>query len=265
MSRIADGGLGAWATIIRNESDEATTDICDGYEYCAFGAVKLDATTEEHFYCKWDGDDYDTITLVGTSFHDKLFFHHTQNSEFDLQEHSGVGNVDGEILGLSADDDVHGSRHVSGDYQDWLYGGPGGDTIWGHEDADRLFSGAGDDTIWAGPGNDVINLEGGNNEVSGEDGDDTVQGGPGRDFVHGGDGADVLYGHEGDDAICGGEGVDTLDGGAHTDVLYAGVSSESQDGGPGTDECQGWPSGPVNCEGDLSATPPDDCPPEHET
>jgi Ca2+-binding RTX toxin-like protein len=263
MNRIDDGGLGAWATIIRNESNVDQTDICNGFDYCGFGAVTTGATTEETFFCAWDGDDYETITLVGTSQNDLLFFHFTGNGEYDLEEHSGVSTVDGEILGLAGDDEVHGSRHVSAAYKDWLYGGDGADTIWGHEGNDRIYSGEGIDVVWGGPGNDIIYLAGDSNTVSAEDGNDVVHGGPGTDYVHGGDGDDVLYGHEGNDVLCGGDGNDTLEGGSQNDKLWSGSTTESEDGGPGTDACTDGGGG-TSCENPLY-TPPTECPPEHES
>ncbi len=263
MNRIASGGQGAIATIIKNRTNDGMTDICGGFDYCAFGAVKTGASTETTFYCQWDGDEFATITLVGTDERDRLYFHHTQNGEFDLEGHSGVSLVDGEILGQGGNDDVHGSRTTASGYKDWLYGNDGDDIVWGHDGHDRIYSGAGDDRIWAGPGNDHVSLEGGNNHASGEDGEDTVVGGPGRDFIHGGRQDDLLYGHGGDDAICGGDDADLLDGGPQADKLYGGAGGDTEDGGPGTDNCQdhSWPA--VNCEG-VQATEPPECPSEYE-
>ena len=44
--RLASGGIGAIMYMIKNESDTAATDICDGYDYCSFGAIKTTGTTE---------------------------------------------------------------------------------------------------------------------------------------------------------------------------------------------------------------------------
>ena len=49
--------LGAIAYLIRNESDLDGTDICDGYEYCLFGALKTNVGTS--------GDQTDDVDGAG--------------------------------------------------------------------------------------------------------------------------------------------------------------------------------------------------------
>lgn len=263
--RLASGGQGAIMTMIKNWSDEEETDLCDGYDYCAFGAIKTGGGPgdEETFYCAWDGDDIDEMSLTGTGYEDRLYFHHSDNGEFDMEEHAGVADVTGHILGLGGDDFVHGSRHDSVDYFDVLRGSDGDDVIWGHDGADLIYAGGGDDIIWAGPGPDTVHLDAGNNHCSTEDGNDTVYGGTGIDNVHLGAGIDYADGAGSGDFLCGGSENDLIEGGANDDELWGGDgSSDSAVGGPGTNSCKAETE--TDCSGTPLLTQPDECPDEHE-
>src|SRR3546814_6939165 len=97
-----------------------------------------------------------------------------------------------------------------------IYGGAGGDEIWGQGLADLLYGDAGVDIIHGGGGNDVIygdsdfgtGTEG--DFLFGDAGHDIIYGGGGADSIVGGTGDDKLFGGAGDDTILGGEGSDTL-------------------------------------------------------
>jgi Ca2+-binding RTX toxin-like protein len=261
--------LGAKAYLVRNESDLYGTDICDGYEYCLFGALKTNdgTSTEETFYCKFDGDDIETILLRGTDEQDELFFHHAQNDrEFDLEGHSGASLVTGVSLGQAQGDQIHGSRSNDGGYKDLLRGDEDDDLIDSHAGNDEVHDGLGDDVIMTGPGNDMVYLTAGTNQVSTEDGDDTVYGGTDADHVHLGDGNDRAYLGTGQDVACGGKGEDDLQGQAHDDKLWGGDQDDDVDGaGEVTaDYCSPLDGGGtrVNCESELTEEPPE-CPDEH--
>ncbi|MFB2538507.1 MULTISPECIES: calcium-binding protein [unclassified Acinetobacter] len=76
------------------------------------------------------------------------------------------------------------THFVSGDKDDYLFGGKG---------HDELNGGRGHDKLWGGKGNDIL---------------------------HGGAGDDKLYGGDGNDILIGGSGNDTLVGGAGDDLYY---------------------------------------------
>ena len=220
--RLAGGGTGAIMYMVRNKT---SPDICDGYEYCAFGSIKTGTSSESPFYCAWDGDDMDEMSLSGTVYEDYLYFHHDQQgSLFNMEDHSGVDKVTGFIYGLSGNDRVHGS-HYDADavYADVLYGGGDDDIIWGHAGSDLINAGSGD-------GDDRISL---------------------------GDGNDSADGIEGADTICGDDGDDVIEGASGNDVLWGGADSDSNDGGPGTDLCNAETESA--CDG-LQASRPTACP-----
>lgn len=93
-------------------------------------------------------------------------------------------------------------------WDDFVYGGDHGVTLFGREGDDVILGGTGDDMIHAGVGDDAL--------VGGE-GDDVLDGGAGGDEVIGGEGDDVL--------IAGGTGaafaVDSMWGGNGSDVYVA--------------------------------------------
>lgn len=272
LTEMADDDvqLAAIAYVISNETDASATDICDGYEYCAFGALKTGAATEATFFCGFDGGDIEDIGLWGTDGDDTLWFHHYQNGEFDLQDHAAVAAVEGALIGKDGGDNLHGSRYAGSAYTEVVRGDAGDDTIDSHAGVDEVHAGPGDDTIFTGSGKDTVCLDSGNNEVSTEDDDDTVHGGPGTDKVHLGDGDDIAWLGAGEDVACGGGDDDEVHGGSSPDQLWGngGDYDELYGDGPSTgtpaDACgsEGTYGSKVGCEGLLYSAPAD-CPPEH--
>lgn len=264
--------LGAIAYLVRNETDDLSTDICGGSEYCLFGALKTNTgtSTEVHFYCRFDGNDIETILLRGTNEHDELYFHHSQNGEFDLEGHGGVALVTGVMQGKFGDDQLHGSRSASADVKDDIGGDQGDDTIDTHAGDDIARDGADDDVILTGPGKDTVYLDSGTNQVSTEDDNDTVYGGVDEDHVHLGDGDDKAYLAAGDDVGCGGDGDDDVQGEDDDDKLWGDVGDADELDGGGEvvqDRCSpaDYPGANTDCEtADLTSEPPE-CPAEHPT
>jgi Ca2+-binding RTX toxin-like protein len=108
-----------------------------------------------------------------------------------------------------------------GEAQDFLNGGPGDDTLFGFERADRLQGDEGDDFLYGGNGSDLLLGFAGADVLEGRRGDaDVVLGGTGPDLLVGNDGDDILDGQEGDDALVGGAGRDRLEGGLDSDDIY---------------------------------------------
>jgi Ca2+-binding RTX toxin-like protein len=93
---------------------------------------------------------------------------------------------------------------------DWWYGSPFADAMYGVS------------------GNDSLSGLGGDDHLLGGDGNDTLIGGQGADLLEGGAGADTLSGGTENDTLDGGTGADTLDGGAGSgDVArFSGDSSD---------------------------------------
>ncbi len=255
--RLAGGGIGAIMYMVRNNGG---FDLCDGHEYCAFGSVKVSGSAESTFYCAWDGDDMDEMSLTGTGYQDFLYFHHTQQSVLvNMEEHAGVDKVTGFIYGLGGEDRVHGSHHDDDEvYADVLHGDGDPDIIWGHDGGDLINAGNGNDTVWAGGGDDVVYLVSGTNEASGEGGNDQVHGGDGVDKISLGDGNDSADGAGGVDTICGDNHDDVIEGATANDVLWGGGGTvDSNDGGPGTDGCDAETE--TACESVVTVRPTD-CP-----
>jgi len=114
------------------------------------------------------------------------------------------------------------------DFDTFVLGSDGGETIIGTTGNDFVHAGAGDDLVYllsgndfgnGGIGNDSVSGDSGNDIVVGADGDDTLYGGSGRDSVSGGRGADRLTGDDGDDIMAGGAGDDEVIGGAGNDLF----------------------------------------------
>jgi Ca2+-binding RTX toxin-like protein len=140
--------------------------------------------------------------------------------------------------GVAITDSLGGADNITGsEFPDFIFGGPGNDTIDGGGGADQLafFGSPVADTITAtdgsgsltasgetdtytaierfslsaGPGNDVITSGSGDDSLNGGTGDDTLNAGDGNDFLDGGM-LDIFNGPEGSDALNGGAGADSM-------------------------------------------------------
>ncbi|WP_417261627.1 Hint domain-containing protein [Celeribacter sp.] len=125
---------------------------------------------------------------------------------------SGADTIDG---GDGNDTIFYGSGNAETGEGDTVYGGDGDDLIDDIDLAnvndfdDYLDGGAGNDTIYGGAGDDTILGGTGDDLLFGEDGDDTIFGGKGADTIDGGAGNDTIYAGGGD-TITGGTGNDTI-------------------------------------------------------
>lgn len=165
---------------------------------------------------------------------------------------------------LSAGDDLIDAQVVTSDLtfelgvgNDTLFGGSGGDLVFGGVGADSVVAGAGDDLVFGGDGGDTIEGGLGTDYLYGDVGGDSIVGGDGSDFLFGGDGDDSLFGGDGDDRVYAGEGddlviatpgQDTIFGGGgndnisvgdEADVVYGGSGNDTVDGGNGDDSLFG--------------------------
>lgn len=114
------------------------------------------------------------------------------------------------------------------DFDTFILGSDGSDTIVGTAGNDFVHAGAGDDVVYllsgndfgnGGLGNDSVSGDSGNDIVMGADGNDNVYGGYGQDSVSGGRGDDYVTGDDGNDIVSGGEGTDEVVGGSGNDVF----------------------------------------------
>jgi Ca2+-binding RTX toxin-like protein len=114
------------------------------------------------------------------------------------------------------------------DFDTFILGTDGSETIVGTTGNDFVHAGSGDDVVFllsgndvgnGGLGNDTIAGDGGSDIVVGSDGDDTLHGGSGTDSVSGGRGDDSVHGDGGNDVLAGGKGNDELVGGIGNDVF----------------------------------------------
>ena len=98
-----------------------------------------------------------------------------------------------------------------------LFGGSGGDFLFGNLRQDTLVGDSGNDFIHGdflrGPGyvkNTLADLEGAADELRGGSGEDQLLGGGGDDVLWGGAGTDWLEGQDGRVLVYGGGGIDLL-------------------------------------------------------
>jgi Ca2+-binding RTX toxin-like protein len=107
--------------------------------------------------------------------------------------------------------------------------------ILGSDGTDTIVGTAGNDFVHAGAGDDLVYLLSGNDFGNGGLGNDTVSGDSGSDIVVGADGDDTLYGGFGDDSVSGGRGNDRLSGDEGRDILAGGAGDDELIGGIGND------------------------------
>ena len=107
--------------------------------------------------------------------------------------------------------------------------------ILGSDGADTIIGTAGNDFVHAGAGNDLVYLMSGNDFGNGGLGDDTVSGDSGNDIVLGSDGNDTLIGGFGSDSVSGGRGNDSLTGDEGNDIVAGGAGNDEVIGGAGDD------------------------------
>ncbi|MDQ8757648.1 cadherin domain-containing protein [Sphingosinicella sp. LHD-64] len=113
-----------------------------------------------------------------------------------------------------------------GDFQTFIAGSAGNDTIIGTN---------GRDFAVGGPGNDWMSLLGGDDVGVGGSGKDWVSGDGDNDLLVGGDDDDRVLGGSGDDTLSGDGGADELDGGTGRDVIAGGRGNDTLTGGTGDD------------------------------
>ncbi len=112
------------------------------------------------------------------------------------------------------------------DFDTFILGSDGSETIVGTAGNDFVHAGSGDDLVYLLSGNDFGNGGLGNDSVSGDSGNDIVVGGNGDDLLFGGFGQDTVSGGTGDDRLTGDEGNDILSGGAGDDEVVGGSGDD---------------------------------------
>ncbi|WP_028584730.1 calcium-binding protein [Desulfogranum mediterraneum] len=115
-----------------------------------------------------------------------------------------------------------------------VFGGQGGDFLFGFAGHDHLDGGDGGDIItgnmgsWNGvvlyensiPEGDLLEGGAGNDYISGSGGDDTIDGGADNDIIQSYDGEDKLSGGSGNDVLAGGSDDVVIQGGDGDDALF---------------------------------------------
>jgi Ca2+-binding RTX toxin-like protein len=149
----------------------------------------------------------------------------------------------GGALGADSIDYVYGGPGGDtldgGDMNDNLYGQGANDTLMGQDGNDRMVGGPGRDVFDGGAGNDTMTGAAGDDSFDGGEGNDTVYGDAGQDDVEGGAGEDTVYGGLGDDLLNGGDGGDTLHGDGDDDIVCGGDGRDSLYGSDGNDFISG--------------------------
>ena len=168
----------------------------------------------------------------------------TGNYIFDARPTSSTTDQNGNpTYGFNSHEVLVGTQ-----YNDYIDGGDGDDTIYGGAGTDILIGNGGGDHVYGGDGADLIYGSGG---TAGADVSDFLDGGAGDDVIYGGvnngsteiiiggDGNDYLYGEAGIDEVYGGLGDDYIDTGSDTDVGFGGDGNDYIFGGEGPDELHG--------------------------
>jgi Ca2+-binding RTX toxin-like protein len=122
-----------------------------------------------------------------------------------------------------------GDDDIHGSVGDTVHGGDGNDVIRSSIatiGSPTLFGDAGSDTLIGTLGRDLLIGGPGNDRLEGWRGHDLLFGGLGNDTVIGWRGRDTLYGEEGDDRVDGGNGPDDVTGGDGTDVIIGGLGDD---------------------------------------
>jgi Ca2+-binding RTX toxin-like protein len=122
-----------------------------------------------------------------------------------------IGDFQTFIAGTAGNDTIIGTQGrdfaVGGPGDDWMsllggddvgVGGSGKDWVSGDGDNDLLVGGADDDRVLGGWGDDTLSGDGGDDEVEGGLGSDVLAGGLGNDFLTGGAGDDIFRFNRGD-------------------------------------------------------------------
>ncbi|MEM6906739.1 MAG: calcium-binding protein, partial [Pseudomonadota bacterium] len=182
------------------------------------GPVTVRLDTGEGARNDAQGDMLDDIeSLIGSDFDDVLI------DDFDA----------GRLIGRAGDDRLIGRGPL-----DFVYGRSGDDDITGNLSNSSFFGGEGNDTfslietrrgvnfLFGGPGDDTVNGGPSIDEVEGNAGDDLLVGNNGDDRLFGGAGADVLQGRSGGDMLIGGGGADVLNPGTGNDLLTGGAGPD---------------------------------------
>jgi Ca2+-binding RTX toxin-like protein len=177
---------------------------------------------------------------TGTYYYSGSDLHGTIEDFEDFIEGRGGNDTIGGADGDDILDGGEGDDELDGeDGADALYGGYGNDELIGGLGADSLFGGVGVDTMRGGDGNDVLDGEQDNDVLYGGRGLDWLYGGYGNDLIFGDHDTDALFGEDGDDQLFGGDGADSLDGGEGRDELDGGAGVDWLYGGAGDDTLRG--------------------------
>jgi Ca2+-binding RTX toxin-like protein len=156
------------------------------------------------FCCVFDEvQPVDTVEINGTPDADEVLSF--TESTFGFAERNlqpwDSDPIEGYIRGNAGGDRIYGSNYAGSDYEDKLYGQPGGDFIfaWGGKDFisagdndDECWGGYGDDTIWGGDGNDDLYGEADADKLCDAAGYDHCANNRGN-FMDGGSGNDKLW------------------------------------------------------------------------
>lgn len=167
------------------------------------------------------GEGDDMITAVGVLFGDGGDDYLTTSGELGktgARLHGGPGNDT--LVGHDGDDYLEGDAG-----NDLMLGGQGNDGLFGGTGADTMRGYFGDDTLFGYFGPDVVQGQSGDDYIDGGRGADSLNGGGGNDVVVGDVGADTILGREGHDLLVGSEGADELFGGSGQDLIISGIAA----------------------------------------
>ena len=123
-----------------------------------------------------------------------------------------LDSLEAVIVSLGAGDDRYDN---STNVREIVYGGAGGDELWGGDGISWLYGEGGEDSLYGDYIDATYGAWGGN---------DVIHGGPDRDQIWGGTANDTLHGDEGNDTLTGNSGVDTLCGNDGNDSLIGGIN-----------------------------------------
>jgi Ca2+-binding RTX toxin-like protein len=138
-----------------------------------------------------EGDDYieggaGADTLGGSAGIDVLT-HYSSTAGVTVNLASGTasgGDAQGDSI--SNFEGAYGSQ-----YNDWLTGNAGSNTLGGYDGNDVIYGGGDYDSLYGDSGDDTLSGDAGGDYLSGDDGDDVLRGGADGDTLYGGNGNDT--------------------------------------------------------------------------